>query len=330
MNPGKITETQCKRSVLKWLPSNGRQVIQGAGIGRDYAGMQITPELGWMTASATVTMGTQEAVTYAFWKAQNQWATSGGTMQAITAILLLPARGSEERIRKTVQTITELCVQAGIEYLGGHTELLENLRYPSITITAYGIQTKQTQRFTPEAVQAGDSIYMLGYAALEATSMLVNDHWQELKQRYADFYLETARDCSSDLSLVSALQELHTDGITYLHDVSTGGVFAALWELGEAAGCGMQIEWRKIPIRQETIEVCEFFDVNPYMAMSGGSMLAVVKKSEKLQEQRIFDRIPVVRIGQVTATHDRIVVRDEESRYLTLPKGDELYKIYKS
>ena len=71
MNPGKITETQCKRSVLKWLPSNGGQVIQGAGIGRDYAGMQITPELGWMTASATVTMGTQEAVKYAFWKAQN-------------------------------------------------------------------------------------------------------------------------------------------------------------------------------------------------------------------------------------------------------------------
>ena len=64
--------------------------------------------------------------------------------------------------------------------------------------------------------------------------------------------------------------------------------------------------------------------------MSGGSMLAVVKKSEKLQEQKIFDRIPVVRIGQVTATHDRIVVRDEELRYLTLPKGDELYKIYKS
>lgn len=330
MNAGKITETQCKRSVLKWMPKNGEQVLQGAGIGNDYAAMQITPDIGWITASGTVAVGTQEAVSYAFWKAQNQLAASGGNLQAVTAVLLLPARGREERIRTMVQTITELCVQSGIEYLGGHTELLESLRNPVITIIAHGILQKPAEKFTAKAVQAGDSVYMIGYTALEATSMLLCDHWQELNQRYAGFYLKAAKEYSWDLSLTDALYELDDSGITYMHDISTGGVFAALWELGEAVGCGMEIDWKRIPIRQETVEVCEFFDVNPYMAMGGGSMLAVVPEAKELSEQRLLGRIPVVRIGQITNTHDRIVIRDEETRYLTLPKGDDLYKIYRS
>ena len=58
-----------------------------------------------------------------------------------------------------------------------------------------------------------------------------------------------------------------------MHDITEGGVFGALWEMAEGAGTGLDVDLRKIPIRQETVEICEFFGVNPYLIMSSGSMM---------------------------------------------------------
>ena len=60
-------------------------------------------------------------------------------------------------------------------------------------------------------------------------------------------------------------------GVSAMHDVTEGGVFGALWEMAEASGVGLEIDLKKIPIRQETIEICEFFNLNPYQLISSGS-----------------------------------------------------------
>lgn len=58
-----------------------------------------------------------------------------------------------------------------------------------------------------------------------------------------------------------------------MHDVTEGGIFGALWEMAEASGVGLDIDLKKIPIRQETIEICEVYDINPYLLISSGAML---------------------------------------------------------
>ena len=50
-----------------------------------------------------------------------------------------------------------------------------------------------------------------------------------------------------------------TSGVSAMHDVTEGGIFGALWEMAEASGVGLEIDLKKIPIRQETVEVCEVF-----------------------------------------------------------------------
>lgn len=47
-------------------------------------------------------------------------------------------------------------------------------------------------------------------------------------------------------------------GVGAMHDVTEGGIFGALWEMAEASGVGLEIDLKKIPLRQETVEVCEF------------------------------------------------------------------------
>ena len=53
-------------------------------------------------------------------------------------------------------------------------------------------------------------------------------------------------------------------GVAAIHDASQGGIFGALWDMAEASGIGLDIDLKKLPIRQDTIEISEFFDINPY------------------------------------------------------------------
>lgn len=43
-----------------------------------------------------------------------------------------------------------------------------------------------------------------------------------------------------------------------------------------------EIDLKKIPVRQETIEICEFFGLNPYELISGGSMLMAAEDGNQL------------------------------------------------
>ena len=61
-----------------------------------------------------------------------------------------------------------------------------------------------------------------------------------------------------------------------------GGFLAALWKIAEASGVGLSADLRSVPIRQETIEICEVFDVNPYKLLSGGSILLGIRGGDAL------------------------------------------------
>ncbi len=350
MNSGKITEPQCKRSVLKWLPRNQESVIQGAGIGRDYGAMEQPEESQMVSAMATVTLPTVEPEKYAFWKALNKLESGGAVPQAIMANLLLPARGSEERIRRIVRNLSEACESYGISYIGGHTELMEELRAPVVTVVSYGYRSIADSYPNIHRVKPEQSILMVGTVALEATSMLVADYWEQLNTRYASGYLNKAKEISRDLSLHSVyhlfaacygrksyqadvqswmdVSEEAYPEILYIHPLSTGGIFAGLWELGEGVGCGINVSLKSIPIQQETVEVCDYFDVNPYMTFSGGSVLVVTSQGEMLRDFLEKHGFSAIMIGQTTSQNDRIVMHENDIRYLTPPKGDDIYKMY--
>ena len=117
-------------------------------------------------------------------------------------------------------------------------------------------------------------------------------------------------------------------GVTAMHDVTEGGIFGALWEVGEASGVGIIADLDKIPIRQETIELCEFYDINPYMLISSGSMLIGTPHGNKLVDELAEQGIPAAVIGRATEGNDRIIRSGEETRFLEPAGSDQLYKIY--
>ena len=91
---------------------------------------------------------------------------------------------------------------------------------------------------------------------------------------------------------------------------------------------GLDVDLKKIPIRQETVEVCEQFGLNPYLLMSSGAMLIGTEQGEILVRKLQEAGIPGTVIGQAVEGSSRILRNGEEIRYLDRPQSDELYKIY--
>lgn len=116
-------------------------------------------------------------------------------------------------------------------------------------------------------------------------------------------------------------------GVSGMHDVSRGGIFAALWELAEQAGVGLEINLKNIPVRQETIEVCEVLELNPYELYGAGALLIVCDHGLEMIRQLEKENIPAAVIGKITDEKGKVVINEEERRFLDRPKSDELDSI---
>lgn len=169
---------------------------------------------------------------------------------------------------------------------------------------------------------------MTKWAGLEGTTILAKDKEAELLSRYPADLVESAKELIEHISVVKEAKIAREYGVAAMHDITEGGVFGALWEMAEASGVGLSVDLKKIPLRQETVEICEFFDLNPYMLMSSGCMLMAADHGNELAEALNREGIPAAVIGRLTEGRDRVIVNEDERRFLEPPKTDELYKAY--
>ncbi|MDE7297984.1 MAG: hypothetical protein K2N94_04030 [Lachnospiraceae bacterium] len=175
------------------------------------------------------------------------------------------------------------------------------------------------------AAGAGCSIVMAGPAALEATQVMIEARREQLERRLAAQYLAEGF-CEAGRTDVRRAVRLARNRGAVVKLPGEGGVFTALWELGEFFSCGMRLELRQILLRQETIEVCELLDLNPYLMFSGGCVLAVTGRPEELLSDYRENGIPAALLGVLTPGSDRVLVNGEEQRFLEPFREDELYR----
>ena len=125
--------------------------------------------------------------------------------------------------------------------------------------------------------------------------------------------------------LPEAATAVKSGGCT-MHDASEGGIFAGLWEMAEGAGVGLTIDMKKLPLRQETVEVCEYCNVNPYELRSGGSLIIASPEGTAVVEALVAEGIPAVIVGRFTDSNERLILNEDEVRYMDRPQRDEIYK----
>ena len=172
----------------------------------------------------------------------------------------------------------------------------------------------------------GQDVIVTKWIGLEATTILAKERTEQLLRRFSPDFVRTAKEFDQYLSVVPDARAVREAGVTAMHDITEGGVFGALWEMAEAGGIGLEVDLKAIPIRQETVEICEYFGVNPYLIMSSGSMMIVADDGRYVVDCLEKAGIHGTVVGRTTGGNDRLLRNGQEVRYLDRPQADELYR----
>ena len=168
----------------------------------------------------------------------------------------------------------------------------------------------------------GNELVVAGAIALYGTAQIAREKHEILREHFSEGFLREAENLRTLYG--TAVKEA---GATAFYAMGEGGFLSALWKMAEASQVGLEMDFSKVPIRQETIEICEIFDINPYKLNSEGAVLIGIPAGEALvQELRRMGMMAAV-IGQTNAGNDRMLYYNGNGRYLERPAKDEIYKI---
>lgn len=322
---GKIPENVLKRSVFKQIRHRREEVLVTPGVGKDCAMVALAPDEVMVLSADPITGTVHDIGRLAVNITANDIAASGAEVLGIMLTILLPEGMREIKLRQLMQEIEGCCREFDIEVIGGHTEVTAAVNQPVVTVTGVG-KIKRDEITTIAGLEPGDELVMTKWAGLEGTAILASDREEALAARYSTDFLAGAKEWLQQISIVEDAKIAKSVGVSGMHDITEGGVFGALWEFASASGVGVEVDLKKIPMKQETIEICEFFDLNPYMLMSSGCLLIGTKKGNEVVDRLKKAGIPAAVIGRAVSGNDKIIINGEEKRYLEAPKADEYYK----
>lgn len=326
MKIGKVPENVLKRSVMKQLHYKRDEVILGPGIGEDCVALALAEDEILVMSTDPITGTAKDIGKLAIQITANDLASAGAEPIGVMLTILLPDGTREIALKRIMEQMECACREAKMQILGGHTEVTAVVNQPVVNVAGVA-KAKKGSLISTAGARAGMDIVVSKWVGIEGTMIFAKEKEAELKEHFPADFVDTAIGFDRYLSVVPEAAVATQSSVAAMHDVTEGGLFGALWEMAEASGVGLEIDLKKIPIRQETVEICEYFDVNPYGLISSGMMLMASADGNALVLALQEAGIPATVIGKATEGNDRVIIRDEERRFLEPPKTDELYKV---
>lgn len=326
MKIGKVPESVLKRSVLRQIHTKRKEVLLGAGVGEDCAAVKLAEDEVFVISTDPVTGTATDIGNLAIHITINDLASAGAEPVGVMLTILLPEGATEDDLKKIMGQMEIVCQEANVQIMGGHTEVTRAVSQPLVNVCGIG-KAKEGKLVSTAGAKPGDDILVTKWIGLEGSSIIAKEKEQELSSRYPLSLIKKAQGFDQYLSVLPEAALAVKSGVSAMHDVTEGGIFGALWELAESSGVGLEIDLKKIPVKQETIEVCEFFGINPYELISSGCMLMAASDGNTLVRELQKNGIHAVVIGKAVDGNDRVLLNEEERRFLEPPKTDELYKV---
>lgn len=326
MKTGKLPESVLIRSVLKQVKHRREEVLAGPGVGQDCAALAVGEDEAFVLSSDPITGTVQDVGSHGIYVTANDLAASGAEPVGVLLTILLPPKTEEAELRVMMQDAERVCKELNMEILGGHTEVTSVVCQPLLSVTGVG-RVKKSALLRTSQMKPEQDLVVTKWIGLEATAILAKEREEELRKRFPAALVDTAKEFSGNLSVLPEAGIACSHGVSAMHDITEGGIFGALWEMASGAGVGLEVDLKKIPIRQETVEICEYFGVNPYQIMSSGSMLIAADDGYELVRKLEQAGIHSAVVGRTVRGNDRILRNGEDVRYLDKPQQDELYKI---
>ena len=164
---------------------------------------------------------------------------------------------------------------------------------------------------------SGRTVILAGRAGAGLTERLLKEQEEVLAERFPNHFLEQARRLARfavDEDVCRGICE--KAGKNVYEPVGPGGIFGALWRLGEKCASGLVTGFDRIDILQEFIEICNALGVNPYTADDPGSVLIAAEEPQQVTEDLRRAGIPADIIGEMTEDAARVIMRGDTRCYI--------------
>lgn len=330
MKLGKLSQAAYGRSVFKQLHTKREDVCSQTAFQENYAGVRLETG-GEMAAASAVSFGNSGRTgVYAAVRAILDLEIRGIEAAAVTVQIQLPPEASETLLRELVAQMEAVCALAGVQMASVSVEVIPAVRQILVQVTALGHSASGACLQCCNAAP-GEDIVLCGYTGLEGMLRILDEQEEQLAERFVPAFIRQMKELRGEIlsfetvrTVMSMVREKNEAGISSMYQIAGGGIFAALWDLAEAAGTGLDVRMSEISIRQETVEVCEYFQLNPYQMTSAGSILITASNGNELVRCLQEAGVRASVLGTATAGKARVVTSGEEIRYLDRPKPDEL------
>ena len=248
----------------------------------------------------------------------------GGKADSAGVQITVPEGTGTAVLSELTRGLADACSRADISRATSEVCVLNGDFLPRVTVFASGRKRPDYKKAV--RITAGDGLIMAGYAGWRGGVLLAKLSGEALVSRFSTAFLqEVLQAPESSFSPLSAAEAAYAYGADAVYICGEGGIFTGIREFAEQAGLGVHSELMSILLRQETVEICDYAGVSPYLLMSQGCVLIASRQPQKVQMQLAGAGIPAAEIGFFTDGNDRVVSDGEETRYLEPFRRDSFY-----
>lgn len=326
MKVGKLNSQLLERIVFNNIKLRREEVMVRPSVGEDCAVVDFG-EYALVMSTDPITGAASQVGRLAVHINCNDIASNGIEPLGLMLTILAPKGTREIEIDEIMKQAGTEASTLNVEIIGGHTEITEAVNKIVISATAIGRQLK-SKVIKSSGASIGDKIIMTKTAGLEGTGIIAHDLEDKLNSTFSREIIENAKKMVEDISVVKEGIIGGNIGATSMHDITEGGILGAMWEVCQASKVGCNIYKEKISIARETIEICEFLNIDPLRLISSGSMLITInpQKEEMLMKELIKNGVKGSVIGEVTKK-GRFLIDNSKKIEIKEPESDELYKV---
>ena len=328
---GKIHPEFFNRVIYPRLGKKDKSIIVGPQHGVDFGVIDLGKNVLVLSADPfyiAKELGIEKAAWFAIHILASDVAVSGIAPKYLAVDLNLPPEMTEDELTRMWDTVHKECKKLGIAVVTGHTARYAGCNYPIVGgATVFGIDKKE-KLITPKC-RVGDAIIISKGPAIETTGLMSAYFPRFLEERYGKDFVKRAQDVYYQMSTVKdALIAAKVGGVTAMHDATECGIFGGLYEMAMHSNVGMNIYLDEIILQDEVKKTCECFGIDPYKAISEGTLLATVnkKKAKNVVNALNDESIPASIAGEVTEEKRGInIIEKSGKRKLEHPKIDPFW-----
>jgi hydrogenase expression/formation protein HypE len=235
----------------------------------------------------------------------NDLAVVGATPLYLTVGMVLEEGLPLDELNSVAATMGRAAREAGVSIVSGDTKVVDSGHGDGIYINTAGVGLMRPGvDLGPHRVRPGDAVIVSGAIGMHGIAVMSVREGLEFG---SDIVTDSAPLNGIIGDLLGSGAEVHM-----MRDPTRGGVAASLTEIARAAGVGVEIVERGVPVPDDVRAACGFLGLDPLYVANEGKFIAFVAADDAERALEVLRAHPLgsgaTLIGAATGDHPGVVV----------------------